>query len=461
MTEFSGKHSLAKALDAFAGGALAREDYLLERFAALSGQRELNAFISQCSEADVYDYIDNFIAAKPLAGIPFSVKDNILATGFPTTAGGALLRDFRPGQDAHIVGQLRAAGGFLLGKNNLSEYCQGITCNNATYGPVKNPVNKDWIAGGSSGGSAAAVAAGIVPFAIGSDTGGSVRIPAALCGCVGYRPTTGRYSTDGFIPVSPSFDAPGIIAGGVEDIQVLDQILTTHTPLPDTGLESLRVGLPVAHFFDSLEAELGQVIDRAIDTLAEMGCILVELDLTEALALNQGVGYPVACYEMLREMAVFFARQGIRASIADIVANVAGPVEKAALEAQIYSDAIDRAQYLAALQNNWGAFVGLIDDLYARQQLDVIAFPTTPIAALERRPLGEDAVFDFQGKEHSVFLAYTRNTEPFSNYGGPCITVPAGRTVSGKPVGLELAGVKGKDEKLMLIARSVESALES
>lgn len=203
-------------------GDLNHAQYLQQTLDNIARHSSLNAFIA--AHTSVEQLATNSLSGT-LAGTAFSVKDNILSEAFATTAGSPLLAEFKPGRNAAIIDKLQDAGAVLVGKNSLPEFCQSMSCNNASFGQVDNPARPGHIPGGSSGGSAAAVAAGLVDFSIASDTGGSVRVPAALCGCVGFRPSIGRHSTDGFIPVSPMFDTAGILARAVEDIVMLDEVL--------------------------------------------------------------------------------------------------------------------------------------------------------------------------------------------------------------------------------------------
>ena len=433
---------------------------ILEFVARIRAHADLNAFISVCTDEQVQTYLENFDPTLPLAGYVFSVKDNILSADYPTTAGSGLLKDFHPNIDAKIIQQFKQAGAFLIGKNNLSEFCQSMTCNNASFGAVKNPANPKWIAGGSSGGSAAAVAAGLVSFAIGSDTGGSVPIPAALCGCVGYRPTTGRYSTDGFIPVSPSIDSPGLMTQSVADLFILDHILTQTDAKNSVAIENLRLGIPQTPFYKGLDAQLEKCVHTQLDFIKQCGATLIDIDLTESATLNPHVGFPIAFYEMLREMAVFFARHGVNISVLDVINNVSGPTEKDALQAQLDIAAIPREQYVKAIQEKWPALIKSLDNVYNEHKIDALIVPTTPLAAINHRQLGKDNMFDDKNFTDPVFVTYIRNTEMFSNYGAPYVTLPIGKTPEGRPVGLGFVGKPQNDAHLLSLCLALEQAFE-
>ena len=284
-------------------GHVDHAEYLQQTLDNIARQSPLNAFIA--AHTSVERLAVNALTG-PLAGTAFSVKDNILSAAFATTAGSPLLAEFKPGRNAAIVDKLQDAGAVLVGKNSLPEFCQSMSCNNAAFGQVDNPAKRGHIPGGSSGGSAAAVAAGLVDFSIASDTGGSVRIPAALCGCVGFRPSIGRYSTDGFIPVSPMFDTPGILARAVDEVVMLDEVLAgarEENPVEHSA-GKLRIGVPRAHFYDDLHPEIAAAMQKTLAQLRSAGMILIEADVEGIAELNPRVGFPIAFYDMLRETAI-------------------------------------------------------------------------------------------------------------------------------------------------------------
>src|SRR5690349_20977435 len=209
----------------------------------------------------------------PLHGIPLSLKDNIFTAGIRTTAGSKILQDFIPKEDAAVVGKLKIAGAVILGKTNMHEFAYGVTSNNPHFGPVRNPWDLSRIAGGSSGGSAAAVAAGLCYGSIGTDTGGSIRIPSGLCGIAGLKPTWGRISREGIIPLSPAFDCAGPLARTIGDIALVTGILYTRVSRePDMAKPStLRanprkfcLGVPRQLFFDALSPEVHKAFDAAL-----------------------------------------------------------------------------------------------------------------------------------------------------------------------------------------------------
>ena len=451
------EHELLSELSAsIASGKTKLEVFAHSVASGVERGQALNAFTNCLGEKALHTAMAD-APEGPLSAIPFGVKDNILTRDFPMSAGTEVLRDFNPGLDASLVRRLKELGGVLVGKNNMPELCQSMTCNNPIFGPVLNPVNPQWIAGGSSGGCAAAVAAGSVLFAVGSDTGGSVRIPAALCGCVGFRPSTGRYSTDGFLPVSPTFDAPGLLARCSADVRWLDALIMDAPPTDSAvDLSALRIGVPRIYFYDNIAPAVADRMDSALKALSTAGATLVEESIDGAAELNPQVGFPIAFYEMLRETAVFLARHEAGVSLEQLLDGIKGPVESQALSAQLIDMAVDRSTYVEALMVNLPKYVEMIDAYFDRHKLDAIVVPTTPLPAVDHRPLGEDGELEHNGKRVPAFLSYIRNAEPFSNYGGPCLSLPVTHGIE-RPVGLELVGRRGEDSRLLDIAVAVES----
>lgn len=450
--------SLRSLCSKLLSGHLNHTEYQQQTLDQIAEHSNLNAFIS------AHVSIDQIAVRAPseqLAGVPFSVKDNILSEAFSTTAGSPLLARFNPGRNAAIIDQLQNAGAVLVGKNTLPEFCQSMSSNNATFGQVQNPVVPGHIPGGSSGGSAAAVAAGLVPFSIASDTGGSVRIPAALCGCVGFRPSIGRYSTDGFVPVSPMFDTPGIIAAKVDDIVLLDEVIAGESAADPLSINNLRIGVPRGYFYDDLHPEIAATMESSLERLKAAGVTLVEADITGMAELNRQVGFPIAFYDMLREIALFTAREGFSLSIYDLEQGIIGAAEKQAIQAQLHGAAVHHTTYVEAIRDHLPRYVALIDRYFSEHNIDLVAVPTVPHPTVPVRPLGEDGLIEHNGREEPMFTTYIRNTEPLSNYGGPCLTLPVGKTADGRPIGMELAGYRQSDRQLLATAIGLETLFEA
>lgn len=430
---------------------------LMARADALS---HLNIFITQ-DKAVVRAAADALDAAGgrgPLRGVPFCVKDNTDTADMPTTGGTPAFKDWRPLTNAPVVQSLVDAGGLMIGKTNMHELAFGITCNNASYGAVGNPYNSAMIPGGSSGGTAAAVAAGLAPVGLGTDTGGSCRIPAALSGCVGFRPTLGRYSQTGIIPISSTRDTAGPLARTVDDVIFADSICA-----PDShenrqvSLDGLRIGVPRAHFYENLDPQLAPVVDGALETLGKAGARLIEADFDGIAALNDAVSFPIVLYEVLRDLAAYVDRHGGGPSVENIVAQVAGAAEKDMLASQLGGDAIPEPVYRQALTEARPALIAGYNRYFSTNEVDVMVVPTTPLPA---RPISQDETVDLNGEQVPTFPTYIRNTDPPSNAGLPCLSVPAGLTADGLPVGIEFVGPAGADATVLGIGRAFEAACE-
>ena len=440
-------------------GDLATEDIADRVLSSQAEYREHNAFVACSDMSDFHEQLVNSsIIGGPLSGVPYSVKDNILTKRFATTIGTDFLSTFNPNVDAVIVERLDKAGACLFGKNNMPEFCQSMTSDNPNYGTTRNPVNSDWITGGSSSGSAVAVGVGTVSFSIGTDTGGSVRIPAALCGCVGFRPSTGRYATEGIVPVSPTFDSPGIIATRVEEIGIVDCVLSM-TPIKndvDPDLSNLRIGLPHDYFFENLDPHVASSMSMALDLIGNAGVTFLHEPIADLPDLNSQVGFPIAFYEMLRETAVFLARHDGPSDIRNMIEGVRGAVERAALRMQFEEMAIPYEIYRDALAIKLPCCIQLVNSYFDRYNLDALIVPTTPIAAVDRNRKGEIGEIELNGIQVPAFQTYVRNVEPFSNYGGPCITLPI-HSDGVRPVGLEIVGRGGADRKILRLAQKIET----
>jgi indoleacetamide hydrolase len=416
--------------------------------AALARAREtadLNAFVT------VADCVPPSNGG-PLGGVPIAVKDSIHVTGFPCTGGTPALRNWRPAEDATVVRILRAAGAVVVGKTGLHELSAGITSNNPAYGAVRNPHDPRLIAGGSSGGSAAAVAAGVVPVALGADTAGSVRIPAALCGCVGFRPTTGRYPGDGVIPLSATRDTAGPITRTVADAALVDE-LVTGVRSDQVELAGRRLGVPRAYFYDDLDTETAAVIDDALGILSDAGAELVETRVADLEELTTPHSLALTLREWPRELSVHLARHRCPVPIEEVVDAMAGPIERGWLADQLWGDPVPDTHHVEILERVRPALVARYAECVRRDRLDALVLPTTRLPA---RPIGQDDEVEINGRPVGTLEAYLRNTDPTAFAGLPSISVPAGLTASGLPVGLSFDGLPGTDSILLALAAAFE-----
>jgi aspartyl-tRNA(Asn)/glutamyl-tRNA(Gln) amidotransferase subunit A len=386
----------------------------------------------------------------PLHGIPISLKDNIYTAGIRTTAGSKILRDFIPKEDAAVVAQLKHAGAVLLGKTNMHEFAYGVTSNNPHYGPVRNPWDLSRIPGGSSGGSAAAVAAGLCYGSIGTDTGGSLRIPASLCGVVGLKPTIGRVNIDGTIPLSPRLDCVGPLARTPQDAAFLmDPILVRAKREPrlrsaskaSPKLGKFKLGLPREFFFDLVSSEVRKTFDEALRCFRKVGAAIKEVSiplLNETEQAGNQIAWPEATH--YHQQAGWFP-----ARAAEYGEDVRTRLEMGTkVSATVYLEALELRD----------KFIQQLHLAMADAGVDALVVPTTPIAA----PLINEETTCIKDKNHPTRALLLRNNRPANLAGVPAISIPCGFTPAGLPVGLQFIGAVTDEHLLLRIAHVFEHA---
>ncbi len=423
----------------------------LERIEALNPL--LNAFITVSAEQALQAarqaeaILSRGESGGPLHGIPLAVKDLVDMQGVPTTAGSRILVGHVATEDATVVARWRASGAVILGKLNLHEFALGATSVNPHYGPVRNPWDAERIAGGSSGGSGAAVAASLCLGALGTDTGGSIRIPASLCGIVGLKPTYGRVSRHKVIPLSWSLDHVGPLAKRVEDAALLLAAMagpdrrdpaTADVPVPDYlsalagGVKGLRLGVSKDHLWQDTDPEVEAAVRRAIAVLAGLGAQVEEVSLPH----TDVVGATVNAI-MLPE-ALAYHRPWLRQRPEDYGRDVRLRLQMGALYQAV--DYLDAQRTRALIVEAWN---GLL------HQVDLLATPTTPIAATR-----------IEDSDLSATLSLIRFTNPFNLAGLPAISVPCGFTAEGLPIGLQLVGRPWDEATVLRAAHAYQQATQ-
>jgi len=465
--------SATQAVEAIRAGRLKAADYTATLLARAEALENLNALTvldveGALAAAQRIDTLGaNERAHLPLAGLPVVVKDNINTRGLQTSAGTPALEGFVPARHAPSVQRLVDAGAIVLGKANMHELAFGITSTNLAphAGPVRNPWDPERIPGGSSGGTAAAIAARIVPAGLGTDTGGSTRIPAALCGIVGLRPSVGDGGTQrryhdpqAVVPISHTRDTVGPMARTVADAALIDGVITGHGPLARAAVANLRVGLP-APFWAGLETATEDVARAALARLEAAGVTLVPVEMGDIFALNDRVSMAIALHEPIEDLQQWLvANHAPARTVADVAARIASPDVRAAYDA-ILADTRG-GDYQTAMTLWRPRLQQLYAQTFAAGGLDALLFPTTRLAAAQIDEVnGSSSVSIDGGAPIDELEAYLRNTDPASNAGIPGLALPAGLTGARLPVGLELDGPNGSDRRLLAIGLAFEAIL--
>ncbi|MFT5610210.1 MAG: penicillin amidase [Arenicella sp.] len=393
-----------------------------------------------------------------LHGIPIVVKDNTHVAGMPNSAGTPSLKSFVPQLNNPAVQRLLDAGAIVLGKSNMHELAFGITSNNAAFGPVRNARDSSRIAGGSSGGTAAAVAAGIVDMGLGTDTGGSTRIPPALNGVVGFRPTIGRYPSGGVTPVSETRDTVGPIANNVTNTALLDCVMSDcKSALKSVELKGLRLGIPREYFYHNLSADVATVMQQTIDRLTDAGAVMINVDMPGLEDLNNGVSFPVVLYEFIRELPAYLDSQATGVSMRQLVDAIASPDVKTTVVSQLGEQAMPEQAYRQAIQEFRPALQSLYQKTFDDYDIAALLMPTTVLTA--QPIISSDEMVELNGVQVPTFPTYIRNTDPSSNAGIPSLTLPAGQDSDGLPIGILLDGPRDSDRQLLSIGLAIEKVI--
>jgi aspartyl-tRNA(Asn)/glutamyl-tRNA(Gln) amidotransferase subunit A len=458
------------------GGARAR-DVVEERLAAIDDRNgELNAFLTVMADEAraAADDVDRVVAGGgdpgPLAGVPVALKDNMCTRGVPTTCASRILEGWRPPYDATVVTRLRAAGAVVIGKTNLDEFAMGSSTENSAFGPTRNPHDVARVPGGSSGGSAAAVAACMAPLALGSDTGGSIRLPAALCGVVGAKPTYGGVSRYGLVAFASSLDQIGPLASTVEDAALLLEVIGGHDPLDSTsidapaprlvaglrdGVDGLRIGI-VRELVDGIAPDVAGRLEIAARALEKDGASIDEVSVP-ATVYGLSAYYLIAPAEASSNLARYDGvRYGLRVDGPDITAMY-GDTRAAGFGAEVkrrimlgtyalsagYYDA-----YYGQAQRVRTLIIRELEAAYADH--DLLLSPTSPTTA-----------FELGAKTGDPLTMYMSDvcTIPSNLSGHPAISVPYGSGDDGLPVGVQVLAPALGEALMFRAAAALERSL--
>ena len=463
-----GLRGCAAALHAGEIGAIELRDEALRR---ARDQADLNAYISLV-DIDPADNRKTESASGPLAGIPYAAKDNYCAIDTRTTCASRMLENFVAPYDATVIARLRGVGASLIGKTNLDEFAMGSSNELSYFGAALNPWDRERVPGGSSGGSAVAVASGSVPFALGSDTGGSVRQPAAFCGVTGFKPTYGRISRYGLIAYASSLDCPGIIARSAEDCAIVFDAIAGHDPRDATSarravdhcveaidqpLAGLRIGIASTSFDVGIDHDVARIVHAALAEFQRQGAVLVDIDLPHAvlaipayyviapaeassnLSRYDGVRYGHRC-ENPTSLDDLYERSRAEGFGAEVQRRIF--IGTYVLSAGYYDAYYRRAQQVRRLIAN--------DFDAAFEHVDLIAAPTAPTTAFK---LGEKIVDPVQ------LYASDINTVSANLAGIPAISIPAGFS-AGLPVGLQLTARAFGERRLLAAAHQFQQVTD-
>ena len=375
----------------------------------------------------------------PVHGVPIAIKDNIATRGLRTTGGSRVLRDWVPDHDAPVVQSLRGAGAVVLGKTNLHEFAYGGTCTNVEFGAVRNPWNPAHVPGGSSGGSGVAVAAGLAPAALGTDTAGSVRLPACQCGVVGLKPRYGAVSIDSVIPLAWSLDHVGPITRTIGDAGLLLDVMSglSEHAVSHQGVRRLRLGVPRAYFFEGLQSDVEAAVEQALEVLRGLGATLLDVEWP-AVKLSNSATWTIILAEASAYHRPWF-RTRPEAYSAETRHNLELGEQVAA------SDYIQAQRARTVLKQQVKEVLAQVDAL------------VTPMLAITAPKIGQTTI-EVAGKVKEINPVFIRLADPFNLTGLPAISIPCGFGQDGLPIGLQIAAAT--EQAVLGVAQAYESATD-
>ena len=422
---------------------------------ALSSVADLNIVTHDCRALEIAERMDadGPQGDQPLFGQPIVIKGNIEVAEHPFDGASPALAGVMGQVDAPVVAQLRAAGAIPVAITNLHELAFGITSANAHFGSVANPLDRTRMAGGSSGGTAAAIGSGAVRTGLGTDTGGSGRLPAAMCGCVGMRPTTGRYAANRLLTLSHTLDTVAPFGADVAQVAALDAIMAGVAD-ENEALDpaTLRLGIVEDPFWQGLDGPMETAARAALDRLAAAGVKRVTLSDPQLGPLCAQAAFPIALHETRRNWTVF-ARDLMGQSLADFATQIASADVRGLFEGLARGELPDQSVYDAAMQSARPALQARMAALFRDHDLDALISPTLVATAPK---LGDIDQILINGTPKPLFEAMTERALISSVAAVPALTIPFGAGPDSLPLGMELIGASGSDRHLLAIARTLE-----
>lgn len=457
---------VAAAADAIRKGEISSESYAKALLQRARDHADLNSFITIDEEAvrEAARTADRAIASgatAPLLGVPIGIKDSYLTEGLRSTIGLSSLNSFVPRHDADAVQAIKDGGGIVFGKNNLVELSFGLTGHNEAYGQAKNPHNVNHVSGGSSGGGGVSVAARLVPASLGGDTIGSIRVPASLCGVVGFKPTTGRWPRSGVAPISHTLDTTGVFARNVDDCILIDRVVT-RDETPDIRTHSDLKGVKLAYaprqYLELVAPEIEAQFRESIRQLRNAGAEIVEIDLGDDFSGRALTATWNIFFRETKAALEKFVRQnnvpttfdeifgGLKPGIKGAWSQFVLPTGQCYISEEVYNTALSAER--AEIKRQYA-------QAFLSTGAEALILPTTPATA---PMIGQEDKILLGGQEMSQ-LVLANNTIPASAAGLPGISLPIGLSDAGLPIGIELDGPFGRDRALLHVARRVEAVV--
>ncbi|MGX1175692.1 amidase family protein [Pseudomonas sp. R151218B TE3479] len=456
---------VAAVAQAIRKGEISSEKYASALLQRAHDHTHLNSFIT-IDEAAVLESARAADTARargaiaPLLGVPIAIKDSYLTQGLRTTLGVSTLEKFVPDQDADILRTMKDAGGIVFGKNNLVEMSFGLTGNNGPYGQVKNPHGLDHVSGGSSSGAGASVAARLVPAALGGDTIGSIRVPASLCGVVGFKPTTGRWPREGVAPISHTLDTTGVFARNVEDCILIDEVIVKgEAPgqFDQPNLVGVKFAFAPRQYSELIAPDVEVQFKETVRRLRDAGAEVIEVNLgNDFSSLALTTTWNIFFRETQKAVTEFLRHNNIPATFEEIYSGLKPGLKEVWGQLVLKNGPgfLPAETYDAALVERL-EIKRRFDQAFLSSGAEGLIFPTTPCTA----PLiDHQEQFFISGQEVS-YLVLANHTIPASAAGIPGISIPIGVSQDGLPIGLEIDGPFGRDRSLLHVARRVEAAV--